>query len=197
MDDTTETPDGVDLGRPNVIPIGGYSYPPPPEWTTRAEVSHQTNLAGRVLGPEDLTLQGQVRCTARNQAGVRCGNKVVKGSHVCRFHGAGGVPRHEDDLVTADGRTNGAGKARTERIEAIRLHLELTAASAVMAVQSVLEDEMAKPSDRLKAAEIVLDRTVGRHLQLEREDLEERDLDEEIFALTESLHLTGTDDVKS
>lgn len=180
--------------QPNVIPIKGFTYPAPPDWRTRDEVRHLNSLRGHVLSPEDMTLTGQPRCLARNKQGIRCGNQVVPGSHVCRFHGSGGRPEHEDDLTRADGRDNAATRARTDRIEAIRLHLELTASSAVMAVQSVLEDELAKPSDRLKAAEIVLDRTVGRHVQLEKEDVEERDLDQEIFALTEALK-TGTDDV--
>lgn len=184
MDDTTQ--------RPNVIPIGGFTFPAPPDWRVGDEARHQANIATSVLGPEDLTLRGRVRCMAvAKQTGIRCGNEVVRGSHVCRYHGAGGKPKHPDD----PGHENHGGTvARTRRIEAVRTHLELTASAAVLAVQSILENEDAKPGDRLKAAEIVLDRTVGRHIQLEKEDLEERDLDEEIFALTEAIELTGTDD---
>lgn len=178
--------------RPNVIPIGGFTFPAPPDWTLREESAHASRLAGSVLGPEDLTLHGKPRCTARSKTnGVRCANAVVPGSHVCRYHGAGGKPKHPDDPA-AD--KDVATRSRAVRIEAVRTHLELTAQSAVLAIESVLEDENAKTSDRLKAAEIVLDRTVGRHVQLEKEDIEERDLDEEIFQLTEALDLTGTDD---
>jgi hypothetical protein len=177
--------------RPNVIPIGGFSFPAPPDWTLKTEAEHSQRLAGSVLGPEDLTLSGQPRCMATSRKGVRCANAVVPGSHICRFHGAGGKPKHPDD-PNAD--RDGATKSRAHRIEAVRQHLELTAQTAVLMIESVLEDENAKTSDRIKAAEIVLDRTVGRHVQLEKEDVEERDLDEEIFALTEALDLTGTDD---
>lgn len=178
--------------RPNVIPIGGFTFPAPPDWTLREEAAHSRAMAGSVLGPEDLTLYGKPRCQAISKNnGVRCANAAVPGSTVCRYHGAGGKPKHPDDPAYD---TDPASKTRAHRIELVRTHLELIAQSAVLTIQSVLEDENAKPSDRLKAAEITLDRTVGRHVQLEKEDIEERDLDEEIFALTEALDFTGTED---
>jgi len=181
-------------GKPKVVPIGGYQFPPPPDWSTPEELGHTHRLRQNVvdqLGPENLTIHGRPRCTQNSrQTGERCGNAAVPGTHVCRFHGASGKILDDDDLTRPNG--NQATRARAERIELIRQHLELTAQAAVLAVQAILEDEDSRPADRLKAAEIVLDRTVGRHLQLEKEDLEERDLDEEILALTDAI-ATGTD----
>lgn len=55
---------------------------------------------------------------------------------------------------------------------------------AVAAVQQILRDMDAKPADRLKAAESVLDRFVARKVHAEIEDnREERDLDAEIAPL--------------
>lgn len=83
-------------------------------------------------------------------------------------------------------------QARLRKIEAVRARLEDVAEFAVQAVMRVLEDEFAKPADRLKAAEMVLDRTVGRQLTLDQANSDERDLDTEISQLLE-LQATGTE----
>jgi hypothetical protein len=191
-DDHPSTPPLVE--RAQVIPIDGWYLPPPPDWRLTDEAKHLRQLRDGVLTPEDLTLNGRPRCFTRNRAGVRCGNEALPGSTVCRFH-TRGTQVHSETGIEVDemGSTRSVAVARQARIDAVRTHLELTAQAAVMAVESILEDEAARPQDRLKAAEIVLDRTVGRTLQLEREDAQERDLDKEILAIAETLDATGTD----
>lgn len=173
-----------------VIPIGGFHLPAPPDWRRGDEAEHMRNLARGALRPEDLTLDGRPRCTKDNSAGARCGNAAERGTTVCRFHGAANS-RHPDDPREGSEGPGTAGRAA--RIERIRAHLELTADAAVLAIQSVLEDENARPQDRLKAAEIVLDRTVGRQITLDKEDAAERDLDQEILQIASTLADTGTE----
>jgi hypothetical protein len=174
--------------KPTVVPINGFVLPPPPDWKLTDEAKHLGKLARGAIAPEDLTIRGKPRCVyTKRDTGIRCANEAVLGTTVCRFHGAKLNP-HPDDPNPGAG-----GAARESRIEAVRTHLELAAQSAAMAVQFILEDEMSRPQDRLKAAEIVLDRTVGRHVQLEKENAAERDLDKEILAIAESIAPTGTE----
>lgn len=176
--------------RANVVPIGGFTLPAPPDWRRGNEAEHMRRLAAGVLRPEDLTLDGRPRCTATSSTGHRCGNAVERGTTVCRFHGASDS-RHPDDPREG---SEGPGTAgRQQRIERVRQSLEYAAGAAVLAVQSILENEDARPQDRLKAAEIVLDRTVGRTIQVEKEDAAERDLDQEILQIAADLGATGTD----
>lgn len=121
---------------------------------------------------------------------ARCQQPAVDGSHLCRFHGAGGAPKHPDDPAAV---AHEGSRARARKIEAVRTHLENVAEEAVEAVRAILTDEFARPQDRLKAAELVLDRTVGKQLTLDRENAEERDLDREIEELVSALAVDPPD----
>jgi hypothetical protein len=183
----------VDRERPNVVvPIGGWTFPAPPDWRVTDEARHLRQLAQGAISPDDLTARGMPRCQRRAQiTGIRCANEAVPGSTLCRIHGGvDPATLHPDDP-----RTEGSSaKDRAERIDRVRMYLELAATSAVAAIQAVVESDDSRPQDRLKAAEIILDRTVGRQIQMEREDAEERDLDAEILAAAASVvPLTGTE----
>ena len=121
------------------------------------------------------------RATART-TGNRCERWAVKGALVCRLHGAGGDPD--------DPKARGAHKAK-ERIQdaeaELRAKLFEMHQAALDAVQSVLEDPNAKPADRLKAADAVLNRFVAQKAEtkVKVDSTEERDLDEEIAAALE------------
>lgn len=185
MDDATRE-------RPNVVPIGGWTLPAPPDWRLGDEARHLKQLAAGVLSPDDLTVEGKPRCQRRaNSTGVRCGNAAATGSTVCRIHGGVDLSTLHPD----DPRTEGSSAVdRAARIDKVRTYIELYAQSAVLAVVAIVEDDHARPQDRLKAAEILLDRSVGRQLAVEREDLEERDLDAEIIAAANAVAQgTGTE----
>lgn len=212
---------------PRVVPLRGWEYPAPPDWDPGGILDaavESRHAAAEALGPDDLTSSGRPRCTYLKQRNSdeawgtspgfkppeRCDQPCQPGSDACGYHdrkyrhqrGPGGDARlpHPDDAsdeVLAPSKPGNPRETRADRVERIRLHLELVASSAVLAVQSVLESESARPQDRLKAAEIVLDRTVGRQLQLEAADQQERDLDVEILQLADTvlppLAATGTD----
>lgn len=201
---------------PNVVPIRGYTLPPPPGWSDTDGTSASnstpngeggsTNLdnprdPSSLLTPEDYTVDGHLRCTYNRAKGTRCNNKVRPGTEACAFHhrkygnpshsaASDGAIKHPDDPTPM----NKNQETRAQRVERVRAYLEMVAQSAVAAVQQVLEDEMGRPQDRLKAAEIILDRTVGRQLQVEQADAAEKQLDAEILELADTLLApTGTD----
>lgn len=178
----------MEKDRPNVVPIGGFHLPAPPDWRINDETEHLKKVQAGILGPDDLTIRGRPRCTSDSTVtGVRCGNESVKGTTVCRFHGAS-HGHHPDDTANSEGPGTAGRQARIDRV---RTQMEYAAMGAVLAVQGILEDDEARPQDRLKAAEIVLDRTIGRTLQIEAQDAQERDLDQEILQIAATFEKTG------
>lgn len=172
----------------NVFPLGGHRLPPPPGWE-EPEQPLGKNAYQVALTDEDLTADGQIRCVAMAKVrGERCTKPAVPGLSVCRYHGGGGVPKHPDDPAAS---THGATVGRARVLEAARRHLEGSAAKAARALDAMLEDESLKASDRLKAIELVLDRTVGKQIAIEKADNAKRDLDAEILELVRQQ--TGTD----
>lgn len=125
-----------------------------------------------------------VRCHATSKrSGEGCRNWAVKGALVCRMHGVGGHVEEDEveGLHPQDPR-----KARAARVNELRDKLAQLGDEAVAAVQRVMHDPEAKPSEVLKAAELVLDRFVPKKAEVEVHDTEVRDLDEEIAeAITE------------
>lgn len=79
---------------------------------------------------------GARRCTAHNRFGERCKNAPIRGSNVCRTHG-GASPQ-------------------VKRKAALRLATLVEPAVATLA--RIMTDTSAKNSDRLRAAENILDR---------------------------------------
>lgn len=172
----------------NVFPLGGHRLPPPPGWEEPEPVVGKGHYKP-VLTDEDLTADGQIRCVAMARVrGERCTKPAAPGLTVCRYHGGGGAIKHPDDPAAE---THPATVGRARVLEAARSHLEQSAAKAARALDAMLDDESLKAGDRLKAIELVLDRTVGKQIALEKVDNAKRDLDAEILELVRQQ--TGTE----
>lgn len=108
--------------------------------------------------PEDLTELGHRRCIARsNQTGNRCGNAALQGQRVCRRHGGG----------------------TQASLRKARLRMAELVDPAIAVLARIMSDPNARPGDRIRAAENVLDRAgIVRRNELEpdmaREILAER-----------------------
>lgn len=118
------------------------------------------------------------RCKATaKHTGQQCKRWAVAGAAVCAKHGAGGRPKHPDD----PGAKHTAANKAKERMESVKDRLEELAGQALDTVKDVMESERAEPQHRLKAAEMVLDRTVGRKVDATVTDnREDEDLDRSI-----------------
>lgn len=113
-----------------------------------------------------------VRCSAASKrTGSPCLNMAVKGATVCRMHGAGG---------SAD-KPGAAARAKSNR-ERIEDRIKELGDQAVSTLQRVLDDDTVKPEVRVRAAETVLDRIVGKKIEAEVHNAEVADLDAEIEA---------------
>lgn len=87
--------------------------------------------------PEDVTELGFRRCYARSsQTGNRCGNPAMQGQRVCRNHGGG----------------------TQASLRKARLRMAELVDPAIGVLARILADPHAKPGDRIRAAENVLDR---------------------------------------
>lgn len=86
---------------------------------------------------------GRRRCTASNRSGNRCKRAPVAGAVVCTMHG-GAAPQVQ--------------RSARQRLAAL-------VEPALDALATVLEDERADHSDRVRAATAVLDRT-GYHARV-------------------------------
>lgn len=95
-----------------------------------------TMLQPTLTAPANLA--GKPRCQARSKrSGEQCGRAASPGQRVCVSHGAGSPQ---------------AKLAARERLAAL-------VDPALEALREVLDDPDAKPADKLRAAESVLDRT--------------------------------------
>lgn len=122
-------------------------------------------------------LKIQCRATSR-RSGDRCRNWAVTGALVCRMHGAGGSGESKHDPARK-------AKERIEDAEAVlRQRLFDLHEPALRAVASVLEDERAKPADKLRAADTILNRFVPTKAETKvtHVDEEAHSLDDEIMA---------------
>lgn len=97
--------------------------------------------------------------------GERCKRMSVAGAYVCSKHG---------------GMLPSVRRKAAERMESLREQFVMLASPALHAVRDILEDPDARPADRLKAAELVIDRLVAKRIETEVIEESERDLDEEI-----------------
>lgn len=90
--------------------------------------------------------QPHPKCTAHNRAGDPCGNNREPGQTVCRMHG-GAAPKAQ-------------AAARMRLLEMID--------PALHRLMTELNNEDAKPAERLRAVENVLDRTgLGRQVTMD------------------------------
>lgn len=84
----------------------------------------------------ETALNGAARCTAHNRAGDRCSNPAILGTNVCRMHG-GSAPAIQR-------------KARLRLLELVD--------PAIATLAREMTNQNARPADRLRAAEAILDR---------------------------------------
>jgi hypothetical protein len=140
---------------------------------------------GTLAGMADPRAKGAIPCRATaKHTGKPCAKPAVPGALVCSSHGGKAQQVYEKAATRVD-----------EATEAVRAQLMRLHGPAIEALREVLTDPGARASDRIKAAETVLDRTVGRKLEAAVDDRrEERDLDAELDALLGGLAATGTDD---
>lgn len=134
----------------------------------------------------------QVKCAARSKrTGQPCRNRAVTGQRTCRMHG--GDKARGEELLAAQ--ATEAVSTRLDRLVEARERLESLVNRAVDAVVNVMENDDARPADRMKAAEMILDRSLPRKLEVEPHD-ELRDLDSEIAEELGEVVLaaTGTED---
>lgn len=122
------------------------------------------------------------RCTATAAStGQRCQTKAAVGMTVCWRHGAGRAAELHPDAPKSP------RQIAMERVERVKARLQEAGDQAVQTVMAVLQDEEAKPADRLKAAELVLGRVVGAKVEVAHEDEEHRDIDAKLEAVIEGL----------
>lgn len=111
----------------------------------------------------------KIRCNATKRNGEPCTSWAIHGGYTCRMHGTGGTPL-----------TNPVRAKAEQRKQLIEDRIKELAETAAQAIQSVLENPEAKDADRIRAAETVLDRVVGKKIEAEIKKSEEADLDAEI-----------------
>jgi hypothetical protein len=109
-----------------------------------------------------------VQCSATSkQSGERCKKPAIAGGNVCRMHG-GAVPA--------------AKRKAAENKQRIEDRIKELGDRAVQTLTDVLDDESVKPEVRVRAAETILDRIVGKKIEAEVTQTDVRDLDAEIEA---------------
>lgn len=133
----------------------------------------------------------RVKCAGKSKrTGKPCENYAVRGKTVCRMHNAASQ-KPLDELVAS------AAEVRLDRLAQARQRMESLVDRAVDSVVNVMENDEARASDRLKAAEMILDRSLPKKLEVESHD-QLRDLDDEIATelgeVRRVLAATGTED---
>jgi hypothetical protein len=131
-----------------------------------------------------------IKCTRLKRDGNPCGNYAVRGSDRCSAHmGVGAVRRQAQESATETQRLT-----REQLVEKLFALVE----PSVKALEQIINAEGLnglRTTDRLRAIEIVMDRTVGKKIEVGVDDTDEKDLDDEINeAFGAALAPTGTDD---
>ncbi len=133
------------------------------------------------------------QCHGETTRGDRCSFNAQLGSDFCKIHERV-VMREQQPETEAERITRGLTLA--EKLEAAKQQMIGLADVAMRTVQEILESPTAKEADRLKAAQMVLDRAVAQRIEVEQASSDVRDLDAEIEdALAEVREelKTGTD----
>lgn len=135
----------------------------------------------------------RVRCTATSKGtGTQCKLWATRGMHVCRIHGGGGAVKHPDEPHAE----HHPATTAAQRIEAVKERLTELGDQALATVSEVLigkividgvEVPTAEAKDRLKAAEMVLDRMVGRKIETATDPEEHKEMDAKIEAVMETM----------
>lgn len=123
----------------------------------------------------------KIQCKAKSKrSGERCRRWAVNGALVCAMHGAGGrnKPQPSSGALGAEVRLADADAQLRARLWELR-------EKAIEAVEGVLDDDMAKPEAKLRAADTVLDRFVPKKTETKMTvtQTDAADLDEEIMEI--------------
>lgn len=127
------------------------------------------------------------------RTGKPCQNWALPGGSVCRMHG-GGRRGVGGSLRNDDGEQLTPSQRAKRNQDRIKERLAELGDQAVQTVKDILESDQARATDRLRAAELVMDRFVPKKAEVEVSQHEAADLDAEIEeALGETLESTGTE----
>lgn len=136
------------------------------------------------------------QCTAPTGKGTRCRFNAKPGIDVCGHHEKKlAQPVDPEELDDSEDAFNKL--SLSDKIKAAEQQVMDLVPVAMQTVMEILANPDEKAADRLKAAQLVLDRGVAQKIQAEVSQTDERDLDDEIEdALAEvraELDRTGTD----
>lgn len=124
----------------------------------------------------------KVKCNGTTRAGKPCSKWAIKGGNVCELHG-GAAPQ-----VQRKAQENQA-QVRAQLVD----HLFELVKPSIERLKAIIEHGDARPADQLRAIEIVMDRTVGKKVEVSVDDTDVEDLDREIETFMPELVATGTD----
>lgn len=132
----------------------------------------------------------KIKCARTTKAGTPCRNWAVTGSNACQAHLGVGTVRQQG-LEKAEERKEISRDLIVQRL------YELVEPS-VERLKAIITTDLApgmRVTDQLRAIEIVMDRTVGKKIEVGVEDTDEKDLDDEIEeAFGVVLGATGSED---
>ncbi len=141
-----------------------------------------------------LKTNGKRQCSAEaSSTGKRCSITALPESDLCWRHD----PSHDQPPRGLKAlKVNGRPKTLGEQLQAAKDRMVGLADVAMQTVEEILQDPLAKSADRLKAAQMVLDRAVAQRIEVEQASGDVRDLDaeiEEALAEVRDDLKTGTD----
>lgn len=126
----------------------------------------------------------------------RCGEPTAKGTECTRYAVAGQEKCFQHGGVAKATQLTGMSDDIRFNLELAKNRVAQLAPLALQTVMEILQDPDAKTSDRLKAAGIILDRTVSQKIEVQDTSSDERDIDAEIEEALEIAQMqlgTGTD----
>lgn len=128
-----------------------------------------------------------ILCNAVTRSGKPCKKAAVRGAGQCNTH-----------LISPDAKIAAQERIAITHDRIVALMMEQVE-PALQVIVEIMNNGAAREQDRMKAAELILDRTVGKKLEHSTDDRSgEKDLDEEIEeAVGTILQATGTDDSES
>lgn len=128
------------------------------------------------------------QCEGTTKAGRRCSFNAPEGMRHCKLHSSDEEPVAVEEHVKK--------MSMAEQLKAAEQQIMDLVPIAMQALVDVLTGEDTKPADRIKAAQMVIDRSVAQRIQVENVTSDTRDLDveiEEALAEVRDELRTGTD----
>lgn len=126
----------------------------------------------------------RVKCNSTTRAGKPCTNWAVRGATKCQVHGRG----TSVEIIT---------HARLQLTRDLIVdRLQKLAEPALARLHAIITSDDARTQDQLRAIEIVMDRVVGRKLDVDTNAGDELDLDAEIAAALGEVQGSGDEDLE-